>query len=196
MEGSSRIPDIPPASLNNEYHFSENGMNSEIRLHVTYNVVNENSLINKHSTMGYPEMASLETRLNSFPDDWNEISFVSKESIAEAGMFYLNDPDYPDKTACFHCSLEIIHWEDGEDPWNEHLRWVEELNISCVFLRLVDREEVNQEPEKFCVVCLEKRPRVVFLPCKHLVCCPLCSIKLGNCPICRNIIKQSFKVFC
>jgi len=49
-----------------------------------------------------------------------------------------------------------------------------------------------------CVICQEAQRCVVFLPCKHLVCCAECGHgprRLSQCPICRASVVWRFKVF-
>ena len=36
---------------------------------------------------------------------------------------------------------------------------------------------------------------ILFLPCKHIFCCEMCSKKLDNCPICRTEISEKIKVY-
>ena len=67
--------------------------------------------------------------------------------------------------------------------------------------------ELDGEPkasvleELQCVICTEKRPDVVFDPCKHLCCCRTCARQLYKldkaslCPLCRKEIKHSSIVF-
>lgn len=63
-----------------------------------------------------------------------------------------------------------------------------------------------EEDSKNCCICLETPKCVVFLPCKHLCVCDACggvdddkvtysAAKLKCCPICRENIKQRYKVF-
>ena len=47
-----------------------------------------------------------------------------------------------------------------------------------------------------CVVCLGAPPAVVFMPCKHLVTCAVCSPKIVDiCPLCRSAIKERILPF-
>lgn len=60
--------------------------------------------------------------------------------------------------------------------------------------------------ENVCVVCQDKSPNIVFIPCKHLKVCNECDAKLMadalstgqrryNCPFCRQIVDESMQVF-
>uniref|UniRef100_A0A914WZ08 RING-type domain-containing protein n=1 Tax=Plectus sambesii TaxID=2011161 RepID=A0A914WZ08_9BILA len=46
------------------------------------------------------------------------------------------------------------------------------------------KDELEKVP--FCVVCMERRPEMLFLPCSHFVCCAMCSPNLDKCPTCRS----------
>ena len=46
-----------------------------------------------------------------------------------------------------------------------------------------------------CKVCLDAPVGDVFFPCRHLVCCVSCSPSLSKCPLCREPIIGTIKVF-
>jgi hypothetical protein len=46
-----------------------------------------------------------------------------------------------------------------------------------------------------CRVCLLVERDTVLLPCFHLVSCASCRLRLENCPVCRQTITGSIKVF-
>ncbi|KAK3527296.1 hypothetical protein QTP86_018600, partial [Hemibagrus guttatus] len=46
-----------------------------------------------------------------------------------------------------------------------------------------------------CVVCMEDRSLVVFLPCGHICCCQVCSDALQSCPLCRSNITQRIRLY-
>ena len=49
--------------------------------------------------------------------------------------------------------------------------------------------------EIICCICLNDKPNIVFMPCKHLCSCLDCSNKVKKCPICRLKIKDKMKIF-
>lgn len=59
-----------------------------------------------------------------------------------------------------------------------------------MFSRFMSRKKIRVPcaHSERCVVCMDARPDVLFLQCKHDVCCFECCKKLtrGNCPICRG----------
>jgi len=45
-----------------------------------------------------------------------------------------------------------------------------------------------------CVVCLERKCDIIFLPCGHLCSCSSCEPDLSSCPLCRAPILQRVKI--
>jgi len=45
-----------------------------------------------------------------------------------------------------------------------------------------------------CVVCMERKCDIIFLPCGHLCACSLCDRDLTQCPLCRAAIAQRVKI--
>ena len=52
------------------------------------------------------------------------------------------------------------------------------------------------QPEDICVICLEKKPEILFLPCSHYSVCEGCEEMnpFLNCPFCRTRISSKFKI--
>lgn len=49
-----------------------------------------------------------------------------------------------------------------------------------------------------CVVCMDRERSVVFLPCKHFVCCTACTATLNvpaACPMCRQSVQSTIDVY-
>lgn len=69
----------------------------------------------------------------------------------------------------------------------------EKLNGENVILK---REAEKNEDLMSCVVCFERFRNVLFLKCKHFVCCEKCSLRINDmCPLCRKPISEKIKVF-
>lgn len=49
--------------------------------------------------------------------------------------------------------------------------------------------------QRTCRICIDKEGDILFLPCRHMVTCEVCSRKLKKCPICRANIISSVKTF-
>lgn len=62
-------------------------------------------------------------------------------------------------------------------------------------------EAISQEPKNriMCLLCFDNYRQVAFLPCGHISCCVSCAEtvrkQMGQCPICRQPIKESFRAY-
>ena len=61
--------------------------------------------------------------------------------------------------------------------------------------------ELEQCPTKAykldqCVICLDKKPNILYKPCTHYCICSQCGNigKFENCPYCREIIEESILI--
>ncbi|CAF4782461.1 unnamed protein product [Pieris macdunnoughi] len=55
--------------------------------------------------------------------------------------------------------------------------------------------ENNMSVDGECVICMECKSQVVFVPCGHMCCCQSCSQKdITSCPMCRSNIERIIKV--
>jgi len=54
----------------------------------------------------------------------------------------------------------------------------------------------NSDSDKnSCVVCMNHRSNITFIPCGHVATCELCSSQVQICPICRQKINERQKIF-
>ena len=44
-----------------------------------------------------------------------------------------------------------------------------------------------------CEICLSFEKTIVFMPCRHIYCCEICSVSLNKCPMCRGAIIEKIK---
>ncbi|PSN33497.1 E3 ubiquitin-protein ligase LRSAM1 [Blattella germanica] len=49
-------------------------------------------------------------------------------------------------------------------------------------------------PVAECVVCMEEKCEVIFVPCGHMCCCIKCAEMVSDCPLCRSTIEQKIRV--
>lgn len=73
-----------------------------------------------------PDMRREEERIKTF-DKW-PISFLNPDQLARNGFYYLGRGD---EVRCAFCKVEIMRWEEGDDPALDHQRWAPQ----CPFLR-------------------------------------------------------------
>ncbi|VIO99382.1 Uncharacterized protein BM_BM833 [Brugia malayi] len=54
----------------------------------------------------------------------------------------------------------------------------------------LERDEVRSTLNKIptCVICLDKRPQMLYMPCSHFICCEGCGSRFEQCPACRQKI--------
>ncbi|XP_060068508.1 baculoviral IAP repeat-containing protein 3-like [Ylistrum balloti] len=67
----------------------------------------------------FPQFMSILVRISSFAK-WPTHVSQSGKQMADAGFFYKG---YGDAVVCFWCGVCIFSWEDGDDPWIEHVKW-------------------------------------------------------------------------
>lgn len=69
---------------------------------------------------------------------------------------------------------------------------IEEQNCTGV----VSTEQAeNSTLESECVVCMDSKCEVVFVPCGHMCCCQPCATQdMTSCPMCRGTIERKIKV--
>eukprot|EP00818_Percolomonas_sp_WS_P003817 CAMPEP_0117442590 /NCGR_PEP_ID=MMETSP0759-20121206/4234_1 /TAXON_ID=63605 /ORGANISM="Percolomonas cosmopolitus, Strain WS" /LENGTH=442 /DNA_ID=CAMNT_0005234491 /DNA_START=548 /DNA_END=1873 /DNA_ORIENTATION=+ len=46
-----------------------------------------------------------------------------------------------------------------------------------------------------CCVCMERQRSCVLYPCKHLALCKMCAIQIDKCPLCREPIESTTRIF-
>jgi len=62
-------------------------------------------------------------------------------------------------------------------------------------VRALERELQDTKEILVCKVCCDKPIGTVFLPCGHVCCCPTCALCSALCPICRQPIQASHRVY-
>ena len=75
----------------------------------------------------------------------------------------------------------------SEQELEENLDQKPQQKLSIDLFNKVQRAE--------CKVCLVEEVQVLFLPCRHLVTCEKCANRLGQCPLCRENIQDTIRVF-
>ncbi|QAT90397.1 IAP-3 [Spodoptera exempta nucleopolyhedrovirus] len=84
-------------------------------------------------------MQSFEERLMSF-DSWPVGHTVAPLSLARAGFYYLGRGD---EVRCAFCKVEIMNWQSGDDPIQDHKRWAPQ----CKFIKnIIDDNDDEDGP--------------------------------------------------
>ncbi|XP_071444007.1 death-associated inhibitor of apoptosis 1-like isoform X2 [Hetaerina americana] len=74
---------------------------------------------------GEDQMKREEERIKTF-QNW-PLDFLTPKAMAAAGFYHVRD----DMVRCAFCKIEIVRWERGDVPMNEHKRW----SVRCPFVR-------------------------------------------------------------
>lgn len=75
----------------------------------------------------------------------------------------------------------------------DEIRKAEQLIEEIRLERDEFRSTLNKIPT--CVICLDKRPQMLYMPCSHFVCCESCGSRFEQCPTCRQKICGKITVF-
>ena len=75
-----------------------------------------------------PALMLCEDRLQTY-EHWSKQIKPEKWSLAKAGFFYTGTAD---KVTCFACGVNIMSWEEKDDPREEHEKW----SPSCIYLKM------------------------------------------------------------
>lgn len=73
-----------------------------------------------------PDMRREDERLKTFAK-W-PVAFLRPDTLASNGFYYLGRGD---EVRCAFCKVEIMRWQEGDDPAADHQRWAPQ----CPFLR-------------------------------------------------------------
>jgi hypothetical protein len=114
--------------------------------------------------------------------NWPANANVSVADLAASDLIYTG---IADKVLCVHCRGCLHSWCAGDIPAEEHRKFFPD----CPSLRPEPTEALQ------CRVCMLTDRNTVLMPCFHLVLCGSCRTKLDTCPVCREAITGSIKVF-
>jgi L-lactate utilization protein LutB len=59
----------------------------------------------------------------------------------------------------------------------------------------ISKQESEEKNESYCIICLDNKKNIVFLPCAHFVSCMECGLSMKNCPVCRTKIQATVRTF-
>jgi hypothetical protein len=150
--------------------------------------------------------------------NWPNTTPVSARDLAIQGFVYTGEAD---RVRCIHCNGSLHSWEQGDIVEVEHRRHfphcpslsydetsrteipadddTQEMRVATpsppTIAQEIAEEAVTQPEGIVCRVCLLTERDTVLLPCFHLVSCTSCRLRLEKCPVCRQSISGSMKVF-
>ncbi len=56
-------------------------------------------------------------------------------------------------------------------------------------------ENERLKDSQLCKICMDEEMQVLFMPCNHFVTCEECAKVVKQCPICREDILNTIRVF-
>jgi hypothetical protein len=56
-------------------------------------------------------------------------------------------------------------------------------------------DTLAEKPEEECVVCREHKRCLAFQPCGHVPACHRCAAQIDQCPMCRQPVKSTLRIF-
>lgn len=131
-----------------------------------------------------------------FSDD--SLMSISHEKLRANGVSLTSDRDG---------IIRAIKWYVGAKSQNHNYEVATNTEPGATSKEIVDVEEQNCTGvvsnnetevtimESECVVCMDARCEMVFVPCGHMCCCQPCSVKdMDCCPMCRSNIDRTMKV--
>lgn len=169
----------------------------------------------------HPEFKIESHRFDSFLD-WPKTMKQKPKDLAEAGFYYTGKGD---RVICFSCGGGLKHWDESDDPWEQHAMWYGK----CNYLNLVkgpdyiekvlskknqneSKDEVNDQNNvaftdentnssdttsnnKLCKICFSRDYDTAFLPCGHIIACAKCASSVSKCPYCRQPFASVMRVY-
>lgn len=67
--------------------------------------------------------------------------------------------------------------------------------ITKPVLKYIEESNKRARNEKQCTICLDNERDCVYVPCGHTTTCMSCSKKISECPVCRNVIQNKYKIY-
>ena len=122
---------------------------------------------------------SLEISMNE--QEMNEQEIENEEIENDAGMVPLTNISI---TKCPNCPKENI------------LNLIEKLEKNGQEIQSRFEKLEKEVEKKICKICMDMDMDMIFLPCRHMVMCGVCSTSMtgSQCPICRQEIHYMLKV--
>ena len=68
-------------------------------------------------------------------------------------------------------------------------------NQNMLKAKKYSKQDSEEKNESYCIICLDNKKNIVFLPCAHFVSCMECGLSMKNCPVCRTKIQATVRTF-
>ncbi|VVC91762.1 unnamed protein product [Leptidea sinapis] len=123
------------------------------------------------------------------------LSTINHESLMKCGVSLKVDRDNIMKALNDYANVEINdNFKKATDTMPQSIPTViEDKHILSGVVSTQEIDNIAQDAE--CVICMENKSQVAFVPCGHMCCCQSCAQKnITNCPMCRGDIERTIKV--
>ncbi|KAK2417444.1 Prokaryotic RING finger 4 [Trifolium repens] len=92
----------------------------------------------------------------------------------------------------YHTIQYILAWRQQCEM---HKRVLEAAAKEAIAAKQYIEGKMDDDFSDLCVICIDQKSTVAFVPCGHMCCCKTCSRPLKICPLCRGRIKQVLQIF-
>lgn len=123
------------------------------------------------------------------------LSNITLEKLKESGVSLSADRDAIMRAINFYTGIKNSENSNAnyEQPTSIQpsapIEDVDENNCTGV-VNVVEESTLESE----CVICMDAKCEVVFIPCGHMCCCKDCGESVEDCPMCRCSIERTIKV--
>lgn len=123
------------------------------------------------------------------------LSNITLEKLKESGVSLSADRDAIMRAINFYIGIKNSENSNAnyEQPTSIQpsapIADVDENNCTGV-VNVVEESTLESE----CVICMDAKCEVVFIPCGHMCCCKDCGESVEDCPMCRCSIERTIKV--
>lgn len=130
-----------------------------------------------------------------FSEELSLINLTS-EQLKESGISLASDRDGILRAINYYVESKNQHKFDPPQKQAEPSAPVESPDEKQLCSGVVNSTEVESSTmQTECVICMDEKCEVVFIPCGHMCCCQECANKeLDSCPMCRGSIERKIKV--
>lgn len=136
-------------------------------------------------------------RIKSFKNSGISKSAITK--LVNCDFYYSdeNSNDAPYFAKCLYC-YELLELCEELDNYNiksdgtesDEILSFEPLKIHSSNHCLNSKRYSDLLERQNCNICFDEKISIIFIPCGHYVACFECSIRLNECPVCRNYISS------
>lgn len=136
-----------------------------------------------------------QTKSDSEYDDSSELSLPYNSPITRP-LNSINSPNF-NMGSCISTNLVIKIESESQ---SNHNHCDSKHVIDCI----PDHDDFKNDKDIMtsdeliisgCIVCCNNKRNVLFMNCKHMLCCDTCSEKINECPICKTNIIKKIKIF-